>query len=103
MKPVDLGRLMYESAPGDGGELPWEQLTLVAQEAWVRAALAYEEKQRPPGVGCFTVELIREQRLDGQPRYTIRVGSHSWIAHHQVTAWVVADVAERLGAKVVRS
>ena len=91
MNPLDRGRAFYECAPGDGGELPWEQLTLVAQEEWVRAALAYEERTQP------VVELIAVGRdilveLDGRSVFVTRdsvVGAEM--------------LAQALGAKVVRS
>jgi hypothetical protein len=46
VSPIDRGRAFYECACCTGIDCSWEKLTLVEQEAWVRASLAYEERRR---------------------------------------------------------
>lgn len=45
-----LGRLMYESTPGepDGDDQPWERIDAVSRERWIASAKTYEHMKARP-------------------------------------------------------
>lgn len=72
LKPNDLGRAMYESAPGDDVELPWDDLLDEGRQRWIAAAQRYEAAKLVPSADeiCDCPTCGKPMRFDPEARGT---------------------------------
>lgn len=94
MTPEERGRAMYESAPGDDGDYPWEKITADGQAAWIKAAAAYDER---------TQVTVRFEKLGRGAIWDVIIDGARFFNRVTVDRGrVIETFAKALGAKVVR-